>query len=133
RDDAVQIVVSDAGGRIVRTLKAGKRAEAGINRIWWDLRYDPTIDVALRTSPLYAPELKGGADGTRKLPTGGPLSVLVPPGTYTVKLVANGQTFAQPLTVRKDPNTAGSEADIQAQTKAMLEIRDTMNDLARLI
>jgi hypothetical protein len=133
KDDAVQIVVSDGGGRIVRTLKAGKRAEPGINRVWWDLRYDPTTDVALRTSPLYAPEFKGGADGTRKFPTGGPLSVLAPPGTYTVKLVVNGQEFAQALTVRKDPNTAGSEGDIQAQTKAMLEIRDTMNDVVRLI
>jgi hypothetical protein len=133
KDDAVQVVVSDGGGRIVRTLKAGKRAEPGINRVWWDLRYDPTTDVTLRTSPLYAPEFKGGADGTRKLPAGGPLSVLAPPGTYTVKLVVNGQEFAQALTVRKDPNTAGSEGDIQAQTKAMLEIRDTMNDVVRLI
>jgi len=61
------------------------------------------------------------------------LSVLVPPGTYTVKLVAGGQPLEQQLTVRKDPNTAGSDADIQAQTKAMLEIRDTMNEVARVI
>jgi len=41
--------------------------------------------------------------------------------------------LVQALTVRKDPNTAGSAGDIQAQTKAMLDIRDTMNDVARLI
>jgi len=133
KDDAVRIVVSDAAGRTVRTLKAGKQADAGINRVWWDLRHDPTADITLRTSPQYAPEFKGGADGTRKFPTGGPLSVLVPPGAYTVKLLVNGQEFAQALTVRKDPNTAGSEADIQAQTKTLLEIRDTLNDVARLI
>jgi hypothetical protein len=117
----------------VRTLKVGKRADAGINRVWWDLRYDPTADVKLRTSPQYAPGFKVGPDGTRKLPTAGPLSILVPPGTYTVKLLVNGQEFKQALTVRKDPNTAGSEADIQAQTKALLEIRDTMNNVAQLI
>jgi hypothetical protein len=133
KDDAVRIVVSDAAGRTVRTLKTGKRADAGINRVWWDLRYDPTIDITLRTSPQYAPEFKGAADGTRKFPTGGPLSVLVPPGTYTVKLLVHGQEFGQTLTVRKDPNTAGSEADIQAQTKTLLEIRDTLNDVGRLI
>jgi len=133
KDDAVQIVVSDAAGQVVRTVKAGKRAEAGINRVWWDLRYDPTIDMTLRTSPQSAPEFKGGTDGTRKLPTAGPLSVLVPPGAYTVKLVVGGREFAQPLTVRKDPNTAGTEDDIKAQTKALLEIRGAMNDVARMI
>jgi len=133
KEDAVQIVVSDAGGQAIRTLKVGKRAGAGINRVWWDLRYDPTADITLRTSPQYAPELKMGADGTRKLPTAGPLSVLAPPGAYTVKLVANGQTLTQTLTVRKDPNTAGTDADIQAQTRAMLEIRDDINAVARLI
>jgi photosystem II stability/assembly factor-like uncharacterized protein len=133
KDDAVSIVVSDAAGKTVRTLKAGKSAEAGINRVWWDLRYDPTTEVKLRTSPLNAPEFKVGPDGTRKFPTGGPLSMLVPPGTYTVKLVVNGQEFRQPLTVRKDPNTAGSDADIQAQTKIMLGIRDHMNAAAQLI
>jgi hypothetical protein len=35
--------------------------------------------------------------------------------------------------VRKDPNTAGSEADIQAQTKAIREVRDAMNKTADLI
>src|SRR5258705_10544403 len=105
KEDAVRLVVADAAGHTVRTLKVGKQADAGINRVWWDLRYDPTIDIKLRTSPLHAAAFKVGADGTRKFPTAGPLSVLVPPGIYTVKLVANGQELAQPLTVLKDPNT----------------------------
>ena len=133
KDEAVKIVVSDAAGRIVRTMKAGKAAAAGINRVWWNLRFDPTIDMTLRTSPVTAPEFKGGPDGTRKVPTAGPLSVLVPPGAYTVKLIVNGRELAQPLTVRKDPNTAGSEDDIKAQTTAMLQVRDAINDVARMI
>jgi photosystem II stability/assembly factor-like uncharacterized protein len=133
KEDAVRVVVTDAGGKTVRTLKVGRQVDAGINRVWWDLRYDPTIDIKLRTSPLYAEAFKVGADGTRKFPTAGPLSVLAPPGAYTVKLVVNGQEIAQPLTVLKDPNTAGSEADIQTQTKTLLDVRDTMNDVARLI
>jgi photosystem II stability/assembly factor-like uncharacterized protein len=133
QEDAVRIVITDAAGKTVRTLKAGKTAAAGINRVWWDLRYDPTKDIKLRTPPLYAPDFKLGADGTRKFPTAGPLSVLVPPGTYTVTLVAGGQELAAPITVRKDPNTAGSEADVRAQASTLAEIRDSMNAAADLI
>ena len=42
------------------------------------------------------------------------------PGTYTVTLRVNGETFTAPLEVRKDPHSEGSLADIQAQI-AMLE------------
>jgi hypothetical protein len=74
-----------------------------------------------------------GPDGTRKFPTGGPLSVLVPPGTYSVKLIAAGVERVEPLVVRKDPNTAGTEADIAAQTKVMLQVRDNINVAAKAI
>ena len=84
-------------------------------------------------SPLHAPEFALGPDGTRKFPTGGPLSVLVPPGTYTVKLVAGGAERTAPLDVRKDPNTVGTEADIAAQTKVLLQIRDNVNVVAKAI
>ena len=40
---------------------------------------------------------------------------------------------SQPLVVLKDPNTSGSEADIQTQTKLLLEIRDNMNVATELI
>jgi len=52
--------------------------------------------------------------------------VLALPGTYTIKLSAAGQELTQPLTIRKDPATGGSEADIKTQT-AML--RDLQTDL----
>ncbi|MEO8500797.1 MAG: sialidase, partial [Vicinamibacteria bacterium] len=134
-EDAVTLSISDASGQVVRTMKVAKNAEAGVNRVWWDLRGDPSKDFTLRTSPLYAPEFKVGPDGTRKLPTAAPLSVLVRPGPYTVKLMVNGQGVGSPqmLVVKKDPNTSGTEADIEAQTKLMLEIRDNMNAAADLI
>ncbi len=119
KEDAVRIVIADATGRTVRTMKVAKDAVAGVNRVWWDLRSDPTKDFKLRTPPTYAPEFALGPDGTRKFPTAAPMSVLMPPGTYTVKLVVDGKDVSQPqkLVVRKDPNTTGSEADIQAQTQ----------------
>src|SRR5256885_2443132 len=104
-------------------------ATAGMNRVCWDLRSDPTKDFKLRTPPTYAPEFPLLPDGTRKFPTATPLSVLMPPATYTVKLVVDGKEVSKPqrLVVQKDPHTTGSEADIQTQTKLLMEIRDNMN------
>jgi hypothetical protein len=59
--------------------------------------------------------------------------VLVPPGTYTVKLVAGDVERTAPLMVRKDPNTAGAEEDVTAQTKVLLSIRGNANAVARMI
>jgi photosystem II stability/assembly factor-like uncharacterized protein len=133
KEEAVRIVISDASGKIVRTLKVGKTASAGLNRVWWDLQYDATKEIKLRTPPQYASDFKLGADGTRPFPLGGRFSGLVPPGTYTVKLVANGREVSEPLTVRKDPNTTGTEADIQAQTKVLTEIRGSLNTAADVV
>ena len=52
-----------AQNQVVRTLTAPKAA--GLNRVYWDLRDEPTTEVRLRTSPLYAPDIRVGADGTR--------------------------------------------------------------------
>jgi photosystem II stability/assembly factor-like uncharacterized protein len=136
RDDersALKIVIADAAGKTVRTIDAGKNAAAGINRVWWDLRMDPTEDITLRTRPMYAPDFSLSADGTRKFPTAATLSVLVPPATYTVTLRAAGVERSAPLVVRKDPNTAGTDADVDAQTTAMRAIRDDVNKVAHAI
>jgi photosystem II stability/assembly factor-like uncharacterized protein len=130
---AMKLVISDASGKTVRTMEVGKNAAAGVNRVWWDLRMDDTQAISLRTSPRFAAEFRVGPDGTRKFPTGGPLSVLVPPGSYSVKLVAGDVERVQQLVVLKDPNTAGSDADIAAQTRVMLEIRNNTNAAAKAI
>jgi hypothetical protein len=126
-------VISDAVGKTVRTLEIGKDAVAGVNRVWWDLRLDPTDEIKLRTPPLHAPEFKLNADGTRKFPVGSTLSMLAAPGTYTVKLVAGDVERSGSLVVRKDPNTAGSEHDLAEQTKTLTSIRDNVNTVAKMI
>ena len=131
--DKIKIVISDAAGKTVRTLDAGKDAGAGVNRVWWDLRMDPTEELKLRTPPLHVPDFAMNKEGLRKLATAGPLSVLVAPGTYTVKLVAAGVERSETLVVRKDPNTAGTEQDVAAQTTAILTVRDAMNTAARTV
>jgi hypothetical protein len=69
-----------------------------------------------------------------RAPSGEPtIGPLVAPGEYTIKLVADGQTLTQRLTVLKDPNTSGSEADVEAATKLSVAIYNDANDSVRMI
>ncbi len=94
----------------------------GINRIWWNLRDEPSTQIKLRTKPLYADWVDLGADGWRS--GGQNLSMLVPPGTYTVTLDVNGESQSQELVVLKDPNSEGTEANIRVQMAMFSELRD---------
>lgn len=127
----VTIRILDAKGQLVRTLQGTK--QAGLNRVWWDLRTELSKEIRLRTSPAYAPEIRVGPEGWRPLPEGGRLSVLVPPGTYTVELTVGGQKFTQPLVVKKDPHSTGTEADIQAQVQMLLDIRKDLETVADMV
>ena len=149
----VEITILDESGRPVRSLETETKEDlepdyysreerqpfkvpnqAGINRVWWDLCTDKTDMIRLRTSPPGNDHVKPGAEGWRRFPGGsrgsGPL---VPPGAYTVKLKAGGKEYTRSLTVKKDPHSSGSEADIRAQTKVMLEIHQSLNAVAGLI
>lgn len=127
----VKIQIADSGGQIVRTIDGTKRA--GLNRVYWDLRTEPSTEIRLRTKPLYAPEFPLNDEGWRPAPDGGRISVLVPPGTYTVKLLAGGQTLSQPLTVRKDPNAGGTDATLKAQTDLMKELQKGLDSAAGMV
>ena len=121
--DAVTITILDGQGAVVRTL-TGPQA-TGLNRLYWDLRYELTKEVQLRTSPLYAPDVTVGPEGWRPMPGEGAerMSILAPPGTYTVQLSVGGRQLRQTLEVRKDPHSGGTEADIEAQTAMLFELR----------
>ncbi|MFZ0923396.1 MAG: hypothetical protein WA020_10035, partial [Candidatus Acidiferrales bacterium] len=124
----VKIAIQDASGKTVRTFDGKK--DAGINRVWWDLKFEPSKAIHLRTSPLYAPEVTVGPEGWRLPPGVEPISLLAPPGTYTVKLMVGGHEYAQKLNVLKDPHSTGTVADIQAQDKLEMAIRDEMDAMA---
>ena len=74
-------------------------AAAGMHRFTWDVHYQPL------------PGGGGGRGGGGALPIAAvpydtvpsPTTPWVSPGTYTVKLTANGKTYAQPITVTPDP------------------------------
>ena len=68
-------------------------ADAGPHRFIWDLHYPPPSGSA-RTYPISAI-----IHDTPSEPQG----PWVLPGTYTVRLTVNGQTYSQPLVVKMDP------------------------------
>jgi photosystem II stability/assembly factor-like uncharacterized protein len=111
--DSVKIDILDAAGATVATMKS--QAKAGLNRAWWNLRYDRTKEAKLRVSPIFAPWFAVSAEGTTA-PGIQRFAMLVPPGTYTVRLSAAGLTLTQPVDVLKDPNSGGSLEEIRAQT-----------------
>jgi len=125
------LAIVDAAGKTIRTLKGTKNV--GINRVWWDLRNDSTPPARLRTPPLYAPDVRLGNDGWRPAPGIGTLTVLMPPGTYTVKLSVGGQEYTQPLVVRKDPNSGGSEQEIATQDSLLFDLQSDFGATVGLI
>src|SRR5437867_7504740 len=140
RKKPARLVILDAQGHTVRVLEGARKA--GLNRVRWDLRCTAPTTPKLRTPPPGKTWVRVGADGTRPLVTWdldlslrGPL---VLPGAYTVTLVLADSNVApvtatQTLTVSKDPNTTGTDADVQAQGKLARTIRAEQDSVARMI
>jgi hypothetical protein len=125
----VTVTIEDGGGQPVRTLRVPGRA--GVNRVVWDLRHEPTQEVRLRTKPLHVNDFPMPAEGWRS--GGQRLAILTGPGTYTVKLSAGGRELTQKLVVRKDPNSGGSETELTEQMKTLFELRTDIEHAADVI
>ena len=97
------------------------KATAGMHRFTWDMHYDP---------------LGGGGGGGRGGGGGGGAvphrtypgvnSPWVAPGTYTVRLTANGQSLTQPIMVKMDPRVK-----ITAEVQQIFTLTTQMEDGAR--
>jgi hypothetical protein len=113
--DKVILEILDSKGQIIRTIESAKtealKTEAGLNRYVWDLRYPGAV-----TFPGVI--LRGAPAGQ------GPKA---PPGTYTVRLTANGVTVTQPLIIRRDTRLADvSDADMTGQFNLAIQVRDEL-------
>ncbi|HET9984503.1 MAG TPA: hypothetical protein VFQ38_12975 [Longimicrobiales bacterium] len=135
--DTLRVLVLAPGGDTVRTL--GQAARSGINRIWWDLRWEAPRKAKLRTAPPGRGWVPLGADGTRPLVTwdldlvGGQLGPLAAPDTYRVRVLAQGKALEERLVVLKDPHSAGSAADARAQLAASLRLRADIDTVVAMI
>lgn len=117
--DAIQLEILDASGKVVRRFRSDDKLqqtkpesvaftanwiektrplvnEAGTHRFVWDLRF-------MAPGSVRDPSSRS-AEG-----------LLVPPGSYTVKLSANGQSKTQPLLIKMDPRLTVSQAALEEQ------------------
>jgi photosystem II stability/assembly factor-like uncharacterized protein len=126
----VTIEILDGEGKLVRRYSSGDQPErteaelkrqliplywvrepkslasaAGMHRWVWDLRY-PSPAAAHRAYPIAAVPYD-----TPLVPQG----PLVLPGTYMVRLTANGQSYTAPLTVKMDPRVNTAAAGLRQQ------------------
>ena len=84
---------------------------AGINRLVWDLRAQGITQVPKMI--LWGASTNGPA---------------VPPGRYTVRLVADGRTLTTPVTVTRNPWLSATDADLRAQYAFSRRVRDRANE-----
>jgi photosystem II stability/assembly factor-like uncharacterized protein len=117
----VTLEILDSTNKVVRTFTDS--AKAGLNRAYWDLRSDTLRTPRMRTKPINDEEFQLGRDSTRAAPGFGSVNVLMPPGRYTVRLTVNGKQYSQPLRMLKDPNSAGTLADVRTQFAALTDIQ----------
>jgi photosystem II stability/assembly factor-like uncharacterized protein len=93
----------------------GIRAEAGMQRITWDLRYP---------GPWTATQPEGGF--------GGPIA---PPGKYSVRLTSGGQTITRTFDLKSDPRLVAdgvTDGIITEQVGFQLQVRDAISDARKL-
>jgi hypothetical protein len=91
-------------------------ANAGMNRLIWDLRYD---DPAQIPGAFYQGEAPRGP--------------IVAPGTYQLRLALGDKTRTAALTVIADPRVAGSAAAIEAKTALALATYRDIDALHRAV
>ena len=115
----VALVIADSTGRSIRTLPGPK--VRGVNRVMWDLRFDPLSSGAAPSARAAGPGPGAGAGGGRG-GGGGGFTIVAPPGRYTVRLRIGDREQSQPLVVLRDPDAGGSAADLATQQAMLVAI-----------
>lgn len=136
----VKMEILNSVGEVIRT-QSFTGARAGLNKVSWNLQYEPAKMVEIRTTPKenqyiwQEPDFSGsevrmvmhwGISAT----TGTPIAA---PGTYAVRLTIDGQVFTEPFEVVKDPMIKASVADLVESTKMQIRIRDAITETSAVV
>lgn len=112
RDSAAAITVTDADGRMVRSINGP--AARGLHRIAWDLRYARADGVTDGDEGWFGP----------------PAGPWVLPGTYTVTVEAHGAQETRPVEVRSDPRVEVTREALVARHDAEMRLQDLIGVFA---
>ena len=91
----------------------------GLHRFVWDLHYAPPVG----STPGYPISATPG--DTEPEPKG----PFVVPGSYSVRLTANGKAYTQPLVVKMDPRVKQPAAALQQQFDLSKRVYDAINTI----
>ncbi|MCY3836771.1 MAG: hypothetical protein OXF83_10110 [Anaerolineaceae bacterium] len=131
QEEPIQLRFLDAAGNEIKTFTSKPPAEeedtdakpdrdatlpylpnrAGVNRFVWDGRYPhgkrPTAEGFFSAAPL------------------GPVA---PPGEYQVQITVGEETQTRTFRITKDPRSAATDEDLQAQFELLLALRDKISE-----
>src|SRR5471030_837167 len=138
----ITLEVSDASGKVVRHLSSAPAeviadslqpipefwkqvprslpTEVGTNRINWDIRYDNP-----RTFTHSFSSVMGAVPFDTPWSPEGPIA---PPGVYTLKLTVDGKSYTQTVTVKNDPRSPATAADLAAQHELQMKLYDASSE-----
>ncbi|HUB81577.1 MAG TPA: hypothetical protein VMB03_22410 [Bryobacteraceae bacterium] len=138
-DNPIVLQIRDRQGATVAKVSADN-LQPGLNRVDWDLRWEPPVAIALRTTPPENPHIweEPRFHGAQTRPVAhkgieqAQLGPIAAPGHYTVELHWDDKTYTQPLEIALPPGSHGTDADVQALVRLQLRIRDDVNAVAAM-
>jgi hypothetical protein len=133
-NELIRLEILDSAGRAIRTMNG--RGRLGLNKVAWNLRYDPPTQVELRHTPPEQPHIwedpRFAGRETRPIihwgiqgpQTTGPIAA---PGRYSARLTVAGKSQTRPFVVLLDEDLKVPVADLVASTRAQVRVRDNTN------
>ena len=125
REKDIEIIITNQKNEPVKTIK--EKAKKGINRLWWDFSNEETSNIVFRTKPLYADWFTLDKNKERADQSLYSFSIMSPPGTYNITLKSGANSMTKTLKVMKDPNSEGTEEDINLQNQLVTKIYADLN------
>ena len=126
------IIIEDTSGNHVRTINISD-VKTGLNRTFWDLRYESSTMPILRTPVLEHSHVSIGENGYRRPPDGSVVRPLASPGQYKVKLVVGDDTLETGIQILQDPQSQATPDELREQLEFQLRLRDMSNAVSTLI